>query len=118
MGAKNHLARSSSTIPQKELEAAVFTIAHAEKLEKSLGSLIKRKVLIVDSSCVLSWIGAGLDCPSRIIYATRRVKLLIEAYGDQCYWTSTDTNPSDCGTRVDPGAEQIAHNSTFLNGPP
>ena len=102
MGAKNHLTKRSSTIPKKELQAAVFTIAHAEKLEKSLKTLIANKALIVDSSCVLSWIGAGTECSAHTLFVSKRVKLLIDAYKDQCYWTSTRQNPSDCGTRVDP----------------
>ena len=73
MGAKNHLAKRSSTIPKKVLKAAVFTIAHAERLEKSLKTLIARKVLNVDSSCVLSWIGAGTECSAHTLFVSKRV---------------------------------------------
>ena len=62
-GSQEPFSQEILHIPKKELEAATFTIAHAERLEESLKALIVRKVLIVDSSIVLSWIGAGQNAP-------------------------------------------------------
>jgi hypothetical protein len=46
-----------------------------------------------------------------------RVKLLINTYKDQCYWTATHLNPSDCGTRADPGASVVSPGSEFVLWP-
>ena len=74
-------------------------------------------VLIVDSTNVCSWIKAGSDGDSQTAYISRRVAMIKVTFGNECYWTSTKINPADCGTRIDPGAEQISPTSQFFNGP-
>ena len=43
--------------------------------------------------------------------------MIKETFGDECYRSSTNLNPADCGTRTDPGAEQVSTTSQFFNGP-
>ena len=86
-------------------------------LEKSLEELVSKKVLVVDSTNVCSWIKTGSDGMSQPLYISRRVKMIKETFGYECYWTSTNLNPADCGTKNDPGAKQISPTSQFFNGP-
>ena len=51
------------------------------------------------------------------LYISRRVSIIKETFGDECYWTSKSINPADCRTRTDPRAEQIPPTSQFFNGP-
>ena len=85
MSGKNHLAKKTASIPNKELDAAATSTAPACELDKSLGELVAKKVLIVDSINVCSWIKAGSNGTSQTAYITRRVIMIKETFGDECY---------------------------------
>ena len=87
------------------------------ELKNSLGELVSKKVFVVDSTNVCSWIKAGSETMSQPLYISRRVKMIKERFGYECYWTSTNLNPADCGTKNYPGAKQISPTSQFFIGP-
>ena len=103
------------TIPNLELQAAVYGAQLAQFVKDEMDIKIHKQVFWSDSTTVLYWLRTP-EIRRRIFIANRLAKILDVSSAQDWFYISSTRNPADDGTRGY-NIHQMHVNSRWLLGP-